>query len=365
VLRRIAVLVSLVTLAWTPAAPAAAACSGAWTQTPSPAAHYSEAVAALSSSDAWLLAWDANAQGEDQGFAYQWDGVSWTKITIPEPGVSEYVRGIGAIATDDVWIVGSWQENVTYDSRAYIAHWDGGEFTHFPVDAGTFPRLFSVDGVATDDVWTVGYHHVDHKYRSLAMHWDGENWTEVPTPMPADAERYLNDVDAIAWNDVWAVGSTYTRGRGLKPLALHWDGVIWKNTAPVTPAPSSFFGGVAATSPNRVWAVGHANNGEDALIERWNGTAWKVFHVPNTGASTTSLGDVSVVSGQEAWAAGGADEKPVLYRWNGTAWRSVAVPGSGSGTGYMSEVDSLSDGTSFAAGTVSGHILALQRCPAV
>ncbi|MEA2577625.1 MAG: hypothetical protein QOD78_1213 [Chloroflexota bacterium] len=362
-LRRSVALASLAAFSWIPASPAAAACTGAWDALPSPAAHYAEGVEALTQDDAWLVAWDTNTGGEDQGYAYHWDGAAWTKVTIPQPGVAEYVRGIGAIAPDDVWIVGSWQETTTYESHAYIAHWEDAQFTQIPVDAGTSPRLFAADGVASDDVWTVGYHHANRRYVSLAMHWDGVSWTEVATPMPDLAERFLYGVDAIAADDVWAVGSTYTRATGVKPLALHWDGVSWTNTAPRSPGPGSLFAGVAATAPNRAWAVGQVNNGEGSLIERWNGSRWKVFPVPDTGVTPTSLSDVSAVSAQKAWAVGSADATPLLFRWNGTAWRSATVPGGHSG--YLAEVDSLPSGVSFVAGTNSGHILALQRCPAI
>ena len=332
-IRRTAALVALGTMSWIPASPAGAACGGGWSELPSPAAHYAEGVAALAEDDVWLVAWDTNAQREDQGYTYHWDGLGWTRIPIPEPGVAEYVWGVGAITTNDVWIVGTWQENVTYEGHLYSAHWDGSQFTRIELDGGRSARVFAADGVATDDVWTVGYHYVDHRYRSLAMHWDGVGWTEVPTPMPDLASRYLYGVHAIAPDDVWAVGSTFTRATGERPLALHWDGVSWTNTAPVSPAPMSLLAGVTATAPDRVWAVGHVNNGEDMLIERWNGTRWRVVPAPDTGATTSSLSDVSAVSARQAWAVGGANEgepAPLALEWNRLALdRSAGRPNRG------------------------------------
>lgn len=357
---------ALVALAVTPmigATPSVAAgCTGRWTELPSPATHAPEGIEALAEDDAWLVAYSTNAEGEDQGHSYHWDGVAWTKVAIPQPGVSEYVWGIGAVAPSDVWIVGQWQENVTYESHAYAAHWDGTRFVQTPVDAGRSARLFDADGVAGDDVWTVGFHFADGEYRSLAMHWDGASWTEVAAPGPTRASTYLWDVDVLAIDDVWAVGSIYGRRKGGRPLALHWDGATWTRSRLVVPPGNwSYFSGVAATGPNEVWAVGSSDNGAHPLIERWDGTRWRTVPGPDGGSGT--LDAVSVVSRREAWAVGRADGGmgPTLLRWNGSGWRSVDVPG-GRRHGALSDVVSLPDGTSFAVGFNGAGILPLQRC---
>jgi hypothetical protein len=361
-LRRAIVLVTLAAAPMIAAPPSAeAACTGRWSELPSPASRGPEGIAAFAEDDAWVVAFGTNAQDENQGYSYHWDGLAWTKVAVAEPGVSEYVWGIGAIDPDHIWIVGDWQDSTTYASHAYAAYWDGSQFVHTPMDAGRAPRLFDADGVAGDDVWAVGFHFADHRHRSLAMHWDGVSWTEVALPGPSLPWTYLHDVSAFASDDVWAVGYVEGRRQGRRPLAMHWDGVTWTRTRPVAPR-GSLFDGVAATAPNDVWAVGYSDAG--ALLERWDGTAWRAFPVPAAGSSSW-LGGVSAVSHHEAWAVGGsAGSGPLLYRWNGSIWRSVTVPGAPV-HGNLFQVVSRPDGTSFAIGWSGGEILALQRCPAV
>src|SRR5215472_17392735 len=66
--------------------------------------------------------------------------------------------------------------------------------------------------------------------------------------------------------------------------------------------------GVAAVSARRPWAVGCTNcftSKGRALIERWNGTAWK--RVPNPAPANSVLSAVAATSASNAWAVGQTD----------------------------------------------------------
>src|SRR5205823_10626504 len=75
-------------------------------------------------------------------------------------------------------------------------------------------------------------------------------------------------------------------------------GLAWR----VVPSPN-FSGeynnldGIAATSPNDVWAVGY--HSRVPLIARWDGTEWSVQ--PH-GLSCCGLRDVSIISDKDIWA---------------------------------------------------------------
>jgi hypothetical protein len=84
--------------------------------------------------------------------------------------------------------------------------------------------------------------------------------------------------------------------------------------------------GVAAVSARDAWAVGckACDSGEDeALIERWDGTAWKPVRPPALGPERFLYG-VAAVSARDAWAVGvnEPDGKTLILHWNGTAWKA-------------------------------------------
>jgi hypothetical protein len=358
VFRRTLALLSLATIFVTPSTAAGASCTGSWTALPLRSHHFPEGVATITQDDAWLIAWDRMGPYEDdQGFAYHWDGSAWTRLPTPDPGTGEHLRGVGAIATDDVWIVGTWQE--TYHIHAYAVHWDGVRLTSVPIEAGRFPDLNAVDGVAADDVWAVGDVYADGEYRSVTMHWDGIEWTEVPTLQRQRRTNYLRDIVAIASDDVWAIGAYSVPHEGFRPLALHWDGVKWSKT---DAGAAGSFRAVAATPRGRVWAIG--GNSKGLLAERWNGRGWKVMPAPDDTEGGTVIESVSAVAGNEIWAAGSFEYRSSFFRWDGTAWhveQALTRPSQ-----PLESVDSLPSGVSFAAGyTPRGGILALRRCPAV
>src|SRR5258707_9607436 len=67
--------------------------------------------------------------------------------------------------------------------------------------------------------------------------------------------------------------------------------------------------GVAATSSCNAWAVGgYLPHGsfERTLIQRWNGTAWRLQRSPNPGGTTAydQLSGVAATTSASAWAVG-------------------------------------------------------------
>ena len=351
--RTLAFLALAATSLVAPPAAAGTSCTGSWTVLPLRSHHFPEGVAAITEDDAWLIAHDFGPDEQGQAFAYHWDGSAWTRIPTPAPGRAEALSAVDAIATDDVWMVGTWQ---TFPQHPYTVHWNGSHLTNVPVEAGRYAELEAVDGVAADDVWAVGTHFADGKYRSVTVHWDGVEWAEVPTPQLDRATSFLTDVVAITRHDVWAVGASKLPGELGRPMALHWDGASWSRTKA---GPTGSFVTAAATPRGRVWAIGSDGHGQ--LAERWNGSAWKVMPTPDAGRGT-SIKSVSAVAGDELWGAGAAGYRASLFRWDGTTWQVEAVPRPP----YVPlvSVDSLPTGVSFAVGTTNrDEILALRRCP--
>jgi hypothetical protein len=130
-----------------------------------------------------------------------YDGNSWTEVASPQPRpafreIGYSLKSIDAVSPTDIWIVGT----RTLDYGQYIAiaslaeHWDGTQWTayynHFPILGR------GVVALASDNVWAVG---------SDIAHWNGQNWNVVPSPKPGQGNQ-LNDIDAVGDYEVWAAG---------------------------------------------------------------------------------------------------------------------------------------------------------------
>ena len=100
-------------------------------------------------------------------------------------------------------------------------------------------------------------------------------------------------------------------------------------TGPAGPVASSAvsgaLSGVAAVSARSAWAVGcrACDSGlDETQILHWNGSAWTQVPAPALGEGRF-LNAVAVVSASSAWAVGinGPSRKTLIERWNGTAWK--------------------------------------------
>lgn len=241
-----------------------------------------EAVDGVSPTDLWAAGYQ-KLQGSGgfvgtQVLALHWDGSDWTVVDTPlTPGVDGtlqgtsggLVRGIEALASDDVWFVGDW--NKPFACRPALAmHWDGSSFSVVDTPCSGLPSsnggfgLEAVSGVASDDVWAVGGGGSANFSLTgpYVIHWDGQSWTHFDTPMPGLTRR-LFAVEAIASDDVWAVGQ-YQDFDGFQAYAIHWDGSVWSQVA--IPGGSL---GLWAASSNEVYAVGSA-------VYKWDGVAWQL-----------------------------------------------------------------------------------------
>lgn len=98
---------------------------------------------------------------------------------------------------------------------------------------------------------------------------------------------------------------------------------------------------VAATSARNAWAVGNQND-HKALIEHWNGSAWKI--VP-TGIIGELMGVVAI-SPRDVWAVGDAGAKPLVAHWNGSAWKAQTL----SNTPYLHAISASSPGDVWVVG---------------
>jgi hypothetical protein len=209
----------------------------------------------------------------------------------------------------------------------------------------------AIAAIASNDIWVVGStNDTVHPIRTGAEHWNGSSWSQIPAPDVGTGQNMLNGVDASASNNVWAVGYSTLSG-SQKTLIERWNGTQWQ----VVTSPNAGTGGdnvltsVDALSSTNAWAVGSSltATSRKSLIQRWNGTSWTIVPSPNPGTIGNSLLGVAAAATNDIWAVGwknsGDGLRSLLLHYDGTAWTEVAaVPKVGTGDNVLTGVSALS-----------------------
>src|SRR5215467_8425933 len=123
------------------------------------------------------------------------------------------------------------------------------------------------------------------------------------------------------------------------------------------PVAGSELRGIAFTPAGTSWAVGdaldHQTGGNQALIERRDGSGWVAIPSPYQSTMSNGLNSVSMASGG-GWAVGytlkpGWIYQPLALRWDGTQW-SLASPAQLAGHAYFTGVDAMAKTSAWAVG---------------
>jgi hypothetical protein len=166
--------------------------------------------------------------------------------------------------------------------------------------------------------------------------WNGTAWRVTSSPQVGHASA-LNGVAIVSASNAWAVGA-YEGGPPGEDTALieHWNGAAWKRVPSPHPGAISWLNAVAAISWRNAWAVGGyadtAGGHDKTFIEHWNGREWKRALTPTV---MIPLSAVTAISWRNAWAVGnvrGEQPRDVILHWNGRGWKRVAYshPAGGS-----------------------------------
>jgi hypothetical protein len=230
-------------------------------------------------------------------------------------------------------------------------------------------RLSAVSALSPSAAWAVGVNYAVGDtigpLDSLIEQWDGTTWRVVANT----GHGVLNGITVISTRDIWAVGGQLN-GVGDGSLTMHWNGMTWSVMPAVHSAGARFvsFNGVAAVTSRDVWAVGQQSAGPDRLaqplIERWDGTAWRLVSSPLPQSTAPTRGGVlnavtRIPGTNQLWAVGGwtqyvntAPPQPLIERWDGAAWQIIASPAlpNGSMGGNWDGVVALSATNAWAVG---------------
>ena len=238
--------------------------------------------------------------------------------------ISGNLYGVAATSASSAWAVG-YGGSLT-SPKPLIVHWNGTSWKQAPNPAPAGTTLAGVAATSATNAWAVGSTSTG---KALIERWNGTAWAQVPAPHPGSFSS-LSGVAAVSASSAWAVGcTTCATPSGFNgPLIEGWDGKAWAQTpSPGLGAPGGILAGVAALSATSAWAVGGTVNGVGAsaaiatLIAQWNGVKWTRVPSPTPGGRA-ALSAVAAVSATSAWAVGNVGAgKTLIERWNGTAWK--------------------------------------------
>jgi hypothetical protein len=163
------------------------------------------------------------------------------------------------------------------------------------------------------------------------------DWTETPT-VPGHAVLYTTDA---AFGEQWAVGIELEQdGKAdrFHPLAIRRDGSTWSKTPAA--APDGRLDDVMVRGRNDVWAVGATNDGR-SVLQHWNGRAWSLADVPESGTVSTGFTAVdgtpgTLLVGRASTNADGDYSTAVLWHAAGR-WQQLPE----AGLQHISYIDDL------------------------
>jgi alpha-tubulin suppressor-like RCC1 family protein len=279
-------------------------------------------------------------------FGEHWNGKAWTAATIPSPaGRNPTIRSVVDLSPTDGWAVGFTTTSLNSTDRTLIERWNGSTWSTVPSPnpiGGTAgnDELEAVDGVSPTDVWAVGQDFSSNGggITLLFEHFNGTKWTVFPFPASTGAQ-FAQAITTISANDAWVVGSNALA----TTLAAHWNGKTWTIVPTPSPqdgrSPINNLTGVSAVSPADVYASGfegNVNNQNFAkpYVLHWNGTAWSLVTLPNAGGEGSQLQSVAALSAGDVWAVGHTQESDGAIltlgeHFNGTAWSIAPTPDPG------------------------------------
>ena len=276
--------------------------------------------------------------------------------------------GVQAVSDNDVWAVGDYSELIggAPKSRAMAQHWDGTVWRLVTVpQPGEQSTLASISALSSVDIWAVGYYlPTSTAFSTFILHWDGSSWTQVPSPNISATYNALTGVAAVSPDAVWAVGGAGD-GHSMATLVLFWDGSNWASVPSPSPDYYDYLRGVTATGADDMWAVGLSRSSDPSQYERTismrcSRSQCNSITTPNSGAGDNRLLSVSALSPSEMWAVGFSEVitnpqtiVPLTLHWNGQGWSTLPTPPLPAGTDgdAFSGVIPISSNTVWAVGS--------------
>ena len=228
-----------------------------WNVAPSPGSGYLNGLASLSRTDIWAVGGRILGSNPVETLVEHWDGSKWQTVPSPDPGAyGNSLASVSVTGPSSVWAVGT-DHNSAFGSESLVEHWDGAKWSvvHVP-EIGLDSNLRSIASAGKDDVWAVGSYEQESPSGTLSLtlteRWNGSRWAIVTSPSPTGDDS-LSGVAAVSSSDAWAVGSS----AGNPALIMQWRDQAWRLLAsPYRRHSLNLLFSVSAPSAADVWAAG-------------------------------------------------------------------------------------------------------------
>jgi len=262
----------------------------------------------------------------------------------PEESVSEFY-GVSCASWTVCTAVGSHYVVIEYSNLSLLAeYWNGREWsvqaTPNPVKpgaAGEWSQLLEISCPSSTACTAVGSYLKENTVSPLAERWNGVEWTIQSTPSTGAKYTRLQAVSCSSTSACTAAGFHEGVSEPAVTLVDRWNGTEWKIQATPNPegAKGSVLEGVSCASSTVCTAAGYYKNSSGTrvtLAEEWNGTEWKVQTTPNpTGAKESLLKGVSCISSTACTADGYYENSSgttvtLAEAWNGSEWKVQTTP---------------------------------------
>jgi len=291
----------------------------------------------------------------------------WSQQPSPDaPGADDtFLNDMAYVAADDIWAVGRGYGQFNpgdYNQLTFATHYDGSEWSVVPTPSPnpapelTFCELNAVEALSSTNVWAAGTKWDQDPatgyvgLHNLVLHWDGSSWQTVPTPIPGSIGLQgvsgdgIYDILALAPDDIWFFGEwiriTPQSFTVRQALAMHYDGSSFTvhEDMPVVGSNGATILASDAASPNDIWAVGMAGDGDPATnqsyIYHWDGSQWEHRPAPQVPGYQHVLGDVKVLATDDVWISGSSWAPPntvtqFMLHWDGSGHEFIQVPFAG------------------------------------
>jgi hypothetical protein len=154
---------------------------------------------------------------------------------------------------------------------------------------------------------------------------------------PARDAADLHDVEIVSRDDAWAVGVRLEEADLAVTLVERWNGTRWRIVPSPNPgrtSPTHVLNDVSAAGPSDVWAVGTRVTSrfvDKPLVEHWDGSEWTAVRASSVDGV---LHGVVAIAPDDVWAGGsflprGEAPRALLLHWDGRRWDQVFAPVAG------------------------------------
>jgi hypothetical protein len=236
-----------------------------------------DAIVTPAPSSAWALGWIGGSNGTIAPVARQWNGKSWTSVTLPRGVKDSGMACAGASAPDNVWsFFGAGASLGNPPATAGALRLQNGQW----VVKRTFPGSYvtGCNVLSRTDVWVFGGLVAGLGPGVGTWHLTSSGWAMLNT-----GNLVLVHASVVSPNDIWAAGAAVTSATPV-PVLGRWNGMAWtedRSIDAVLPKPTSNVGvGIDAIN-----ALSDSNVGVDAFTEtqgnvfsfmvvHWDGSTW-------------------------------------------------------------------------------------------